>query len=92
MNIFAGIGKIVEVNMNGKVLKFNLAVLQEKPCYVPCVLFDPDDEVIKFVEQLQLNKKVVSLQGRISSYEFESQGRSIRKIDVVTFPKNIRPI
>lgn len=58
MNIFAGIGKIVEVNMNGKVLKFNLSILQEKPCYVPCVLFDPDDEVIKFVEQLQLKKRL----------------------------------
>ncbi len=92
MNIFAGIGKIVDANLNGKVLKFNLAILQEKPCYVPCVLFDPDDEVRKFVEQLQNTEKVVWLKGRISSYEFESQGRTIRKIDVVTYPKSIKPI
>lgn len=92
MNIFAGVGKIIDVSLNGKVLKFNLAILQEKPCYVPCVLFDPNDEVMKFIEQLQAKEKVVSLQGRVSSYEFESNGRTIRKIDIVTFPKSIRPI
>ncbi len=92
MNIFAGVGKIIGVSLNGKVLKFNLAILQEKPCYVPCVLFDPNDEVMKFIEQLQAKGNVVSLQGRVSSYEFESNGRTIRKIDIVTFPKSIRPI
>jgi len=92
MNIFAGIGRIIDANLSGKVLKFDLAILQEKPCYVPCVLFDPDDEVRKFVEQLQTREKVVWLQGRVSSYEFESQGRTIRKIDVITYPKSIKPI
>ena len=92
MNIFAGVGKIIDVSLNGKVLKFNLAILQVKPCYVPCVLFDPNDEVMKFIEQLQAKGNVVSLQGRVSSYEFESNGRTIRKIDIVTFPKSIRPI
>ena len=92
MNIFAGIGRIIDANLSGKVLKFNLAILQEKPCYVPCVLFDPNEEVLKFIEQLQAREQVVSLQGRVSSYEFESHGRTIRKIDVVTFPKSIRPI
>ncbi len=40
MNIFAGTGKIIDVNLNSKVLKFNLASEQGKPCLIPCVLFD----------------------------------------------------
>ncbi len=66
MNTFIGIGKIVDVYLNGKVLKFNLAIQQEKPCYVPCVLFHPDDEVKQFVEQLQTRRQVVWLQGRVA--------------------------
>ena len=92
MNTFVGIGKIVDVNQNGKVLKFSLAVQQEKPCYVPCVLFDPDDKVKKFMDDLQTKEQTVWLQGRISSHEFEYQGKTIRKIEVVSYPNGIRII
>ncbi len=92
MNTFIGIGKIVEPTVNGRVLKFALAVQQEKPCHVPCLLFDPTDEVKELVEQLQAKKQTVWLQGRLSSYEFEHKGRTIRKIEVVTYAGGIRTI
>jgi hypothetical protein len=92
MNVFVGIGKIVDVYPNGRVLKFTLAINQEKPCYVPCLLFDPDDEVNEFIDQLQSTEQIVSLQGRISSYDFQYQGKTIRKIDVVTYAGSIKTI
>ncbi len=92
MNNFTGIGKIVESYENGKVLKFNLAINQEKPCYVPCMLFDPNDEVKEFVQKTQASEQLVSLQGRIASYDFDYQGKTIRKIDVVTYAGNINTI
>ena len=84
MNLFIGIGKIFDVYLNGRVLKFSLAVQQEKPCNVPCLIFDPSDEVREFVEHLRTTKQVVWLQGRVASYEFENQGKTIRKIEVIT--------
>ena len=92
MNLFAGVGKIAGVYLNGRVLKFTLAIQQEKPCSVPCLLFDPDDKVKEFIEQLQTTEQVVWLQGRISSYEFEHQGKTIRKIEVVSYVNGIKPI
>ena len=92
MNNFIGIGRIADTALNGKVLKFDLTIQQDKPCYVPCVLFHPDDEVKQFVEQLQTKRQIVWLQGRVASYEFEYQGRTIRKIQVVAYPKSIKPI
>ena len=92
MNTFIGIGKINDTSVNGKVLKFNLAIQQERPCSVPCVLFHPDDELKQFVGQLQTKRQIVWLQGRISSYEFEYQGKSRRKIQVVTYPSGLKPI
>ena len=91
MNLFVGIGKVTEINVNGRVLKFTLAVQQEKPCNVPCLLFDPDDEVIKFMEQLESSRHLVWLQGRLSCYEFKKQDKTIRKIEVVTYARSIRP-
>jgi hypothetical protein len=92
MNTYIGIGKINDISVNGKVLKFNFAVQQEKPCSVPCVLFHPDDEAKKFVEQMQTQRKVVWLQGRISMYEYEYQGKTITKIQVITYPSGLKPI
>ncbi len=92
MNTFIGIGRIVDSSLNGKVMKFDLAIQQEKPCLVPCVLFHPDDEVKEFVEQLQTKRQIVWLHGRVSIYEFEYQARTIRKIQVVAYPKSIKPI
>ena len=92
MNNFIGIGTISDTALNGKVLKFDLAIQQEKPCHVPCVLFHPDDEVKQFVEQLQTKRQIVWLQGRVASYEFEYQGKLRKKIQVVTYPSGLEPI
>ena len=92
MNNFIGIGKIVDSAENGRVLKFDLAIQQQRPCFVPCILFDPTDEVKESVGQLQTKNQVVWLQGRVAMNEFEYQGRTIRKIQVVTYANGIRPI
>ena len=89
MNLFAGIGKIVDAYLNGRVFKFNLIIQQKRPCFVPCVLFDPTDEVKEFIQNLQTTEQLVWVQGKVASYEFESHGKTIRKIEVVTFPKSI---
>ena len=92
MNAFIGIGKIIDVCINGRVLKFNLFAQQQKPCYVPCLIFDPDEEIKKTLDQLQNSNQTVWIQGRIASSEFESKGRTIRKIEVVTYTKSIKTI
>lgn len=92
MNNFIGIGKIVDSAENGRVLRFNLAIQQQRPCFVPCILFDPTDDVKESLDQLQTKNQVVWLQGRVAMNEFEYQGRTIRKIQVVTYANGIRPI
>jgi len=92
MNIFIGVGKICDVQVNGRIMKFNLAIKQEKPCNVPCVLFDPDDELRKSIEKFGTSKKIVWLKGRAATYEFESQGRTINKLEIVTYANSIKPV
>ena len=92
MNIFAGTGKIIDVDQNSKVLKFNLANNQGKPCIIPCVLFDTSDEVKDFIENLQTTGQVVGLQGRISSYEYEFNDKTVRKIQVISHASSIKPV
>ena len=92
MNLFAGIGRITDSQLNGKVLKFNLAVQQEKPCYLPCLIFNPSDDTLKRLFLLQETEQRVWLQGKVSSYEFEYQGRTIRKIEIVSYPGNIKTV
>jgi hypothetical protein len=92
MNSFIGIGKIADTSLKGKVFKFNLALQKEKPCFVPCVIFNATDEEKDFVDRIETTNQLVWLQGRINSYEFEYQERTIRKIQVVTYAKSIRPI
>ena len=57
MNLFVGVGTIRDVYENGRVLKFTLSIQQKKTCNIPCLIFDPSDEVKKLVEQLQNKKK-----------------------------------
>ena len=47
MNLFVGIGKIVDVKLSGKVLKFGLVIKQERLCYVSCLVFNPDETAKK---------------------------------------------
>jgi hypothetical protein len=92
MNTFIGIGKIVDFDLNGKILKFDLVIQQPKPCNVPCVLFEPNDEVKGFIKHYQNTGQTVWLQGKVASYEFENYGRKVQKVNIVTFPKSIKPI
>ena len=92
MNLFAGLGKITDSKLNGKVLKFNLAVQQEKPCILPCLIFNPSDDTLTRLFLLQESEQSVWLQGRVSSYEFEYQGKTIKKIEIVSYPGNIRKV
>jgi hypothetical protein len=92
MNVFIGVGKICDVNINGKRLRFNLAVKQEKPCSVPCVLFDPDDDAKKSMEQFEKSNRLVWLHGRAMSYEYDFQGRTVRKFEIVAYANSIKPV
>ena len=92
MNVFIGVGKICNISINGRILKFNLAIKQEKPCSVPCVLFDPDDDVKKNMEQFEKSKKLVWLHGRASTYEFEYHGKPVKKFEIVAYANSIKPI
>lgn len=82
MNQFIGIGNIVEVNdEHEKVLKFRLSIKQgKKPCYVACVLFDPDEQVKEFIANMARTNQFVWLQGRIASHEF----MNLLKMEIVT--------
>lgn len=92
MNTFAGTGQIIDVKQNGKVLKFTLADEQGKPCFIPCLVFDTSDKFKNFIEKLQTSGQVVWLQGRISSHEYEYDGKTIRKIEVISYASAIKPI
>ncbi len=92
MNIFAGVGKIQDMCLNGRVLKFNLSILQKRPCLIPCVIFDPDEKVKKFIQGLQSDEQVVWLKGILASNEFEYKGKQIRKLEILTYPNSIKTI
>lgn len=93
MNQFNGVGKINEVTPNGKVLKFILAISQEKKsCNVPCLIYEPSDQTKKFLKGLCMNEQLVCLSGKLSVYEFVSHGKTIRKVEVFTYVNNIKAI
>lgn len=92
MNIFAGTGRIIDAEVKGKVLKFNLVEEQGKPCFIPCVIFDFDEEDKNYIEQLQAGKNIVWLKGRVASYDYEYNGKSIRKIEIVSYASSIKPL
>ena len=96
MNVFIGVGTIFDVQANGKVIKFNLSTQlstqQEKPCVIPCIIFDPVDEIKDFITDVESTEQVVWMQGKISSSEYDYNGKTVRKIIVVPFVKSIRVI
>ena len=65
---------------------------QGKPCFIPCVLFDSSDEVSLLIEKFQNTGQVVWLKGHISSNEYEFNGRTIRKIQVISYASSIKPV
>ena len=89
MNLFVGIGKITDTFENGRMLKFTLTVNQERPCNVPCLIFDPDQKIKDFIEQVKKEQKFVWLKGKISTYEYEFKGKKGVKVEVVSHPKTI---
>ena len=92
MNVFIGVGTIIDVQTNGKVMKFNLSIQQEKPCIIPCVVFDPADEIKEFITDVESTEQVVWMQGKISSSEYDYNGKTVRKIILVPFVKSIKII
>lgn len=92
MNIVVATGKIVNFQINGKVLKFTLAIEQQKPCFVPCVLLGADDELKKSFAHFKEKEQLVELQGRISSYTFHFNGKISRNIEVQTYAKGIKTL
>ena len=92
MNLFIGIGKINDAYENGRVFKFTLSINQQKPCNLPCLIFNPDDEIRAFIKQAQSNQKVVWLKGKLSTYEYDFKGKKVVKVDVISHPKSIQII
>lgn len=92
MNVFIGVGRICNIDLKGRILKFNLAIKQEKPCRVPCVIFDPDEGIKKTMEQFEKSKTIVWLHGRASTYEFEFHGKIVKKFEIMVYAYSIRPI
>ena len=92
MNVFIGIGTIVDVDTSGRALKFNLTIQQNTPCTISCLIFEPDNEIKELLAQLESTVQTVWLRGRIISNEFDNNGNTIKKIAVVTYPSNIKPI
>jgi len=92
MNIFAGVGKITDVYLNGRVLKFNLSDFQKRPCIIPCVIFDPNEDDKNYVEQLQIADQFVWLKGVLASNEFEYKGKQLRKLEILTYANSIKQI
>lgn len=92
MNLFIGVGKISNTYENGRVLKFTLSVQQERPCSVPCLIFDPDEHTKRVIEDLRVKGQTVWLQGRIASSEYENNGKSVSRFAVITYPKSVKTI
>jgi len=92
MNLFAGMGKIAEVKSWGKVLSFTVVTQQENPTFVPCRIFNPEENLVGYLSDLQNSGRLVWIQGRVSSYEFKGNYRPKRDVNIITYPKSIRLI
>ena len=80
MNVFIGVGIIEDVQKKGRVLNFNFCLQQDMPCAIPCVVFNPNDEIEEFVERIQTSRRAVWLQGRIYCNDYEYNNKTVRKI------------
>jgi hypothetical protein len=92
MNLFIGVGKIVSAQEKGNALRFSLALSQEKPCSVPCLMFYPDDKARRLVEGLKANGETVWLQGKVVRAEYEFRGNIVSRFAVITYPKAVKTI
>ncbi len=92
MNSFAGIGRIKDIDVKAKVVKFNLVSEQGRPCTIPCVIINPSDDERLHLRGLLASEKIVWLRGYVSSHEYEYNGKTIRTMDVVSTASQIKAI
>lgn len=92
MNLYACVGKIVDVKNDGKHLKFSLSTWQEKPCFIPCVIFNPKSKDKDYINQLLDSKLMIWLQGWLINYEVRIHGTKIATIEIATSVYNIKEI
>ncbi len=85
MNAFIGIGKIVDVQTYGKVLKFNFSLLQDNPCIIPCVVFNPTENAKEGTADLESTGQLVWMQGKLSCNEYEYKGNTVRQIVLLPY-------
>ena len=96
MNVFIGSGEVTKVNLltgERKMLKFALAIpvnnsnqAKERIDYVPCMIYNPTDEVQRLLTQ----GKKLELQGRVQTYSFEIAGETICKTQVVVNQRSLK--
>ena len=92
MNAFIVIGRIVDVQTHGKVLKFNLSLLQDRPCIIPCVVFNPTKEAKEGTADLGSTGQLVWMQGKLSCNEYEYQGKTVRHIVLLPYVNSTKII
>jgi len=96
MNLFVGSGKIARANLieGGKrILKFTLAISEnnsrdgkQRTDYVPCVIYNPLDEVLDMVSGGQQ----IELSGKVKTFSFEIAGEKTYKTEVMVNPKSLK--
>lgn len=96
MNLFVGSGKIIRANLiegEKRILKFTLAISEnntrdekQRTDYVPCIIYNPLDEVLDMLSQGQ----EVELSGKVKTFSFKIAGEKIYKTEVVINPKSLK--
>ena len=96
MNVFIGTGEVTNVNLltgERKMLKFTLAILgnnsdqtKERIDYVPCIIYNPTEEV----KRLLIQGRKLELQGRVQTYSFEIAGETTSKTQVVINQRSLK--
>ena len=92
MNSFSGVGIISDVKTSGKALKFKFSLQQEKPCDIPCLLFDKTDEAKARLENLAASGQSVWLQGKVFCTESKYRGRTKKEFTVLAYTSSIRRV
>jgi hypothetical protein len=92
MNLYACVGKVIDIKKDGKHLKFTLSIWQEKPCLIPCVIFNPKQEDKDYISSLLASNLIIWLQGRLINYEVKIHGTKITIIELATNLFNVKEI
>ena len=101
MNKFIGVGSLArDGKLNGgekNVLRFTLVTLvgysrkteKEMWAFVPCVVFKPREETVNLLTE-HTQGLLISLEGRVKSSKFESQGQTKYSTDVIVDENSIQ--